>query len=91
MNLLFLLPAYVLSTTFGAILEITFWPWTSLLDTLITKLKYAHSKSENKKKCMEKVDYKEEQSTRAHLLEVCLEASFQVIELNRPMITTKKY
>ena len=77
MHLIFIFPAWILIMTSRTILEITLWPLFALLETMVTRLKFA-----NKKRSMEDVEYmdkKDEQSTRAHLLEVCLESSFQVI------------
>ena len=63
--------------TSRTILEITLWPLFALLETMVTRLKFANKKRSTED--VENMDKKDEQSTRAHLLEVCLESSFQVI------------
>ena len=75
-----LFPAWIFAVTFRAILEILLWPLISLLETLIIKLKNMNCESKTKTECIEEVNMKVEQSTRAHLLEVCLESSFQVLK-----------
>ena len=66
-------------TFFMVTFEIILWPYLAMVKTLKMKLRYANPKSKDKNETLKKLDKRVAQSTRAHLFEVCLESTFQVI------------
>ena len=73
---------YIIKAPFWGIIQLitmVIWPYIRLFAAFIDRGKYYSAHGEDKIELLEKLEKSDQLQVRSHLLEVCIESSFQVV------------